>query len=97
MLFVLSSVAFFFSFISLSEALYFYVTDQPRCFIEEVPSETLVVGSYKNPDFIEWGTTGAEFTGVVSSSLTRSNRNESVTNVNRVMRHAFYAPYYQFV
>jgi len=67
-----SSVAFFFSFISLTEALYFYVTDQPRCFIEEVPSETLVVGSYKNPDFIEWGTTGAEFTGVVSSSLTRS-------------------------
>ena len=64
---VLSSlVIIFISFISLTEALYFYVTDQPRCFIEEVPSETLVVGSYKNPDFIEWGTTGAEFTGVVS-------------------------------
>lgn len=61
-----SSVLIFISFISLTEALYFYVTDQPRCFIEEVPSETLVVGSYKNPDFIEWGTTGSEFTGVVS-------------------------------
>lgn len=61
-----SSVLILISFISLTEALYFYVTDQPRCFIEEVPSETLVVGSYKNPDFIEWGTTGAEFTGVVS-------------------------------
>ena len=55
---------------NLINALYFFVTDQPRCFIEEVPSETLVVGSYKNPDFIQWGTPNVEFTGVVSRRVS---------------------------
>ena len=63
-------------------ALYFYVTDQPRCFIEEVPSETLVVGSYKNPDFIQWGTPNVEFTGVVSSRCVGSLRNYNSISLN---------------
>lgn len=48
-----------------ANALYFYVTDgQQRCFIEEVPAETLIVGTYKNPDFVPFGR--PDFTGVVS-------------------------------
>lgn len=50
-----------------ADALYFYVTDgQQRCFIEEVPAETLIVGTYKNPDFVPFGR--PDFTGVVSGS-----------------------------
>ena len=43
--------------------LYTYITESapPRCFIEEVPADTLIVGSYKNPDFVTWGSPG--FTG----------------------------------
>jgi hypothetical protein len=66
---------------NLINALYFYVTDQPRCFIEEVPSETLVVGSYKNPDFIQWGTPNVEFTGVVSRRVG-SLRNYNSISLN---------------
>jgi hypothetical protein len=46
-------------------ALFFYVIEgQQRCFIEEVPGETLIRGTYKNPDFFPFGT--PEFNGVVS-------------------------------
>jgi hypothetical protein len=49
---------------SVSSALYFHVVEgQQRCFIEEVPGDTLIVGNYKNPDFVPFGT--ASFTGVV--------------------------------
>ena len=45
--------------------LHFYVDQStPRCFLEEVPPETLIVGEYKNPDFVVFGSPG--FTGVVS-------------------------------
>jgi len=50
-----------------ARALYFFVSDQARCFIEEVPAETLVVATYKNPDVVTFGTPGAEFTGIVSA------------------------------
>jgi hypothetical protein len=44
--------------------LYFFVTEgQQRCFIEEVPADTLIVGKYKNPDFVPFGQ--ANFNGVV--------------------------------
>jgi hypothetical protein len=48
-----------------AHSLYFFITDgQQRCFIEEVPAETLIVGTYKSPDFVPFGRT--DFTGVVS-------------------------------
>jgi hypothetical protein len=48
-----------------ADALYFYLAEgEARCFIEEVPPETLIVGNYKNPDFVPFGSTG--FTGSVS-------------------------------
>jgi len=48
-----------------AHGLYFFITDgQQRCFIEEVPAETLIVGTYKSPDFVPFGRT--DFTGVVS-------------------------------
>ena len=54
--------------LQLASSLYFFITDgQQRCFIEEVPAETLIVGTYKNPDFVPFGK--PEFTGVVSSWL----------------------------
>jgi hypothetical protein len=38
----------------MANGLYFYVTEgQHRCFLEDVPSDTLVVGHYKNPDLVE--------------------------------------------
>jgi hypothetical protein len=47
-----------------AESIYFHVVEgQSKCFIEEVPSETLVVASYKNPDFVEFGK--PDFTGTV--------------------------------
>ena len=50
-----------------ANALYFYVTEgAPRCFIEDVPPETLLVGTYKNPDLMPYGSPG--FTGVVRRS-----------------------------
>ncbi len=46
------------------EAIYFHVVEgQSKCFIEEVPADTLVLGTYKNPDFVEWGK--PDFTGTV--------------------------------
>lgn len=46
-----------------ARALYFYVSEgAERCFIEEVPAETLIVGTYSCPDVVPWG--GAGFTGV---------------------------------
>jgi len=49
--------------------LYFFVTEgQQRCFIEEVPADTLIVGKYKNPDFIPFGQ--PSFNGVVSIVAT---------------------------
>ena len=57
--------AFVLACAGLAEALYFYVSEgAPRCFIEDVPPETLVVGTYKNPDLVTFGSPG--FTGVVS-------------------------------
>lgn len=59
-------VVLFLTFIASSQAIYFFVIEgQTRCFIEEVPSETLVLGTYRNPDFVEWGK--PDFTGTVSS------------------------------
>jgi hypothetical protein len=50
---------------SPAQGLYFYITEgTKRCFIEEVPGETLVMGTYKNPDFIPFGQPG--FDGIVS-------------------------------
>lgn len=50
--------------IDRSSALYFYLNEgDKRCFIEEVPPETLIVGNYKNPDFVPFGSPG--FTGSV--------------------------------
>jgi len=47
-----------------ANALYFFVTEGvQRCFLEEVPGETLIVGHYKNPDFVPFGR--ADFTGTV--------------------------------
>lgn len=35
-------------------ALYFYVTEgQHRCFLEEVPKDTLIVAHYQNNDLID--------------------------------------------
>lgn len=43
--------------------VYFYVVEgQNRCFLEEVPAETLIVGSYRSPDVVRFGSPG--FTGV---------------------------------
>ena len=51
---------------SSTNGLYFYVTDgSQRCFIEEVPPETLIVGVYKSPDFKPYG--DPEFSGSVRS------------------------------
>ena len=37
----------------LADGLYFYVTEgQNRCFLQEVPQDTLVVIVYENPDLI---------------------------------------------
>ena len=55
---VLSALALLAVF-SPSSALYFYVSEgTQRCFIEEVPADTLVVGKYENPDFQPFGTPG---------------------------------------
>ena len=48
-----------------TNALFFYVVEgQQRCFIEEVPADTLVLSSYQNPDFKPYGDPG--FTETVS-------------------------------
>ena len=50
---------------SSANGLFFYVVEgQQRCFIEEVPADTLVIGKYKNPDFKPYGDPG--FTETVS-------------------------------
>jgi p24 family protein alpha len=59
------SVRLFSSLLFLQSVLglYFYVADStPKCFIEEVPEDTLIVGTYKNPDFIPFGSSA--FTGI---------------------------------
>ena len=44
---------------SCANGLFFYVVEgQQRCFIEEVPADTLVIGKYKNPDFKPYGDPG---------------------------------------
>jgi hypothetical protein len=54
--------------VSTAEAIYFHVVEgQSRCFIEEVPAETLVLATYRNPDFIEFGR--PEFTGTVRTTF----------------------------
>lgn len=48
-----------------ARALFFNVQQgQSRCFIEEMPGATLLVASYKNPDFKPYGTPGFTETGV---------------------------------
>lgn len=42
-----------------ANALFFYVVEgQQRCFIEEVPADTLVISTYQNPDFKPYGDPG---------------------------------------
>ena len=53
----------YYLFLQCTVGLYFYVADSsPKCFIEEVPEDTLIVGTYKNPDFIPFGSSA--FTGI---------------------------------
>jgi hypothetical protein len=48
-----------------ASGLYFYLKEgESRCFLEELPPDTAVVGKYSNPDFVAWGSPG--FTGSVS-------------------------------
>lgn len=50
--------------LQLASALYFYLPEgSSKCFLEEVPPDTLFVGNYKNPDFVPFGSPG--FTGSV--------------------------------
>lgn len=52
--------------LAAADAIYFHVQQgQPRCFIEELPGQTLVVATYKNPDFKPYGTPGFSGTGVL--------------------------------
>jgi hypothetical protein len=37
---------------------------QTRCFLEDIPDDVMVVGTYKNPDVVPFGS--PSFTGVVS-------------------------------
>ena len=47
-----------------TRALYFYLEpSEPRCFLEELPPDTTVVGKYKNPDYVAFGSPG--FNGMV--------------------------------
>lgn len=47
-------------------AIYFIVTQAaPRCFIEEMPGQTLFLATYKNPDFKPFGTPGFSDTAVI--------------------------------
>jgi hypothetical protein len=48
-----------------ADALFFNVQQgQQRCFIEEMPGQTLLVATYKNPDFKPFGTPGFSDTSV---------------------------------
>ena len=48
-----------------ASALYFYLEgNAERCFLEEVPADTLVVGNYKSPDVLPWGAPGWAGAGV---------------------------------
>jgi hypothetical protein len=50
-----------------ASALYFYLEgNAERCFLEEVPADTLVVGKYKSPDVLPWGAAGWAGAGVGS-------------------------------
>ena len=62
----------------LAHALYFYLPEgSSKCFIEEVPPETLFVGNYKNPDFVPFGSTA--FTGSVCA--------QGYPHVRELLRH----------
>lgn len=66
------------SLLTPSFSLYFYLspTDgQSKCFLEEVPAETLIVGTYKNPDFAPYGTPGFNGVGI---KLTVTDPSSSV-------------------
>ncbi len=53
------------------DALYFYLPEgSSKCFMEEVPPETLFVGNYKNPDFVPFGSPGC--TGSVGAGDARA-------------------------
>ena len=53
-------------FISGAQGLFFNVVQgSQRCFIEEMPGQTLLVATYKNPDFHPYGTAGFSETGVL--------------------------------
>ena len=62
----LFAAALLFGLATRCHAMYFHVIEgQQRCFIEEVPEGTLVIGTYANPDFKPWGT--PEFSATVRS------------------------------
>lgn len=47
-------------------SIYFHVTSgAQRCFIEEMPGQTLFLATYKNPDFKPWGEEGFTDTAVM--------------------------------
>ena len=47
-------------------AIYFHVTaGAQRCFLEEMPGQTLFLATYKNPDYRPWGTPDYTDTAVV--------------------------------
>lgn len=73
-----------------ASALYFYVTDgTQRCFIEEVPSDTLIVGTYKNPDFAAFGTPGFMGVGVAVTVHDPNKETMLEKNLEREGRFSF--------
>jgi hypothetical protein len=54
-------------------SIYFHVTQgAQRCFLEEMPGQTLFLATYKNPDFKPWGTPEFSDTAVVIRVLDPS-------------------------
>ena len=50
---------FFLLFVQCARGIYFHVAQgAQRCFLEEMPGQTLLLATYSNPDFKPWGTPG---------------------------------------
>ena len=65
----------------LASALYFYLEGTAeRCFLEEVPAETLIVGNYKSPDVVPWGSPAWAGAGI-SLRVLDPARNPVLTKV----------------
>lgn len=63
-------------------AVYFMVTEgQERCFIEEVPEETLVVGRYKSPDQVSASSGGSNENTAVVVKVKNPNQEIVLTHV----------------